>query len=78
MEQQPSNTLINALEVLDGKDWWRAIGSVELAERPIKLHNQFAGLAEHDDEIHDLESTAAGDLLDGVYDQISPRKIAHH
>ena len=49
---------------------------MELAEKPIKQHNRFAGLAEHNDEIQDLESAAAGDLSDDFYDQhISPRKI---
>ena len=67
-EQQPNKNLINALEERDGKDWRNVIGSVESAEKPIKLHNRFAGL-EHDDEIQDLESTTAGFLSDDVYDQ---------
>ena len=69
VEQQPSTTLINALEERDGKDWRHVIGSVELAEKPIKLRNRFTVLSEHDDEIQDLESTTAGDLSDGVHDQ---------
>ena len=69
MEQQPSTTLINALEERDGKDWRHVIGSVELAEKPIKLRNRFTVLAEHNDEFQDMESTTAGNLSDGVHDQ---------
>ena len=68
VEQQPSNTLINAVEERDCKDWRQVNASVELAVKSIKLHNRFVGLVERDDEIQDLE-TEPLDLSDDVYDR---------